>query len=165
MKEGKTRNCPQCGNTVAETDQFCSKCSARLEPPGLWRKFLSRFRFAGRPGPRILNIKKTVTINTIGEDGQTHEYHSLDEVPPGIRAEIEKLQSELMKEKGGSVSVTETSSTEEVTTSAIIKKQSVTEFRIKDASGNQWIYRSLDELPPDVRALVEGAQKQGELEK
>jgi hypothetical protein len=165
MNAGKTMNCPACGNPVAVTDQFCSKCFARLEPPGLWRKFLSLFQFAGQSKPHVLNIKKTVTIKTVGEDGQPHEYRSLDEVPPAMRAEIEKLESEVMKEKGDSVSFTKISPTGNAITSGIIKKQSISVFKIKDASGNERIYHSLDELPPDVRALVERAQKQSDAQK
>jgi hypothetical protein len=159
MNVGKTMNCPQCGIAVAVTDQFCSKCFARLEPPGLWRKFLSLFQFAGQSKPHVLNIKKTVTIKTVGADGQPHEYHSLDEVPPAMRAEIEKLESEVMKEKGDSVSFTETSPMGNAITSGIIKTKSVSVFKIKDASGNEQIYHSLDELPPHIRVLVERAQK------
>ena len=157
MNAGRTMNCPAFGNPVAVTDQFCSKCFARLDPPGFWRKFLSLFRVAGQPRPHVLNIKKTVAIKMVDEDGQPHEYHSRDEVPPGLRAKIEKLESEVMKEKGDSVSFTETSPTGNAITSGIIKKKSVSVFKIKDASGNEWIYHSLDELPPDIRALVERA--------
>lgn len=165
MNAGKTMNCPQCGTAVAVTDQFCSKCFARLEPPGLWRRFLSLFQFAGQSRPHVLNIKKTVTIKTVGEDGQPHEYHSLDEVPPAMRAEIEKLESEVMKEKGDSMSFAETSPMGNAITSGIIKGKSVSVFKIKDASGNERIYHSLDQLPPHIRVLVERAQKQSDPEK
>jgi len=36
----------------------------------------------------------------LDEDGQRHEYHSLDEVPQELREEIEKLEAEAMKETG-----------------------------------------------------------------
>jgi hypothetical protein len=154
MNAGKTMNCPECGNTVAVTDQFCSKCFARLEPPSMWRKlFLSLFQVVNTPQGRILNIKKAVTIKTVGEDGEPHEYHSLDEVPPGMRAEIEKLESEVLKRKGNSITL------------GIIKKESVSVFKIKDTSGNEHIYHSLNEMPPDFRALAERAQKQIDAQK
>jgi hypothetical protein len=162
MNAGKTMNCPGCGNTVAETDQFCSKCFARLEPPGLWRKFLSLFRSVGQSRPVIVNLKKTVTVKTMDKGGERHEYHSLDEVPPELRAEFEKLETEVMKEKGNSASFTETSPAGNAITSGMISKKSVTVFKIKDASGNERIYHSLDELPPDIRALVEGIQKEAD---
>ena len=162
MNAGKTMNCPECGNSVAQTDQFCPKCFARLKPPGLWRKFLSLFQSAGqsRPTRPIIDIKKTVTIRMVGEDGQPHEYHSLDEVPPDLRAEIEKLESDVMKERGESVSFTETSPAGDVTKSKIISQKSLSVFKVKDASGNEQTYQSLDEMPPDIRALFERAQKQ-----
>ena len=163
MNAGQTMNCPECGNTVAVTDQFCSKCFARLEPPGFWRKlFLSLFQVANTPQGRILNIKKAVTIKTVGEDGEPHEYHSLDEVPPGMRAEIEKLESEVLKNEASPSA--ETVEKTEVTP-RIISKKSVSVFKIKDASGNERIYHSLDEMPPDIRALAERAQKQIDAQK
>ena len=138
MNAGKTMNCPECGNTVAETNQFCSKCFARLEPPGFWRKlFLYLFQPVTRRG---VNIHKIITLNTTKivtqRDGVRHEYHSLDEMPPDERARYEQIQSESPKVTGDHV------------------------FKIKDLSGNWRSYQSLDEMPPDIRALVERAQKQ-----
>jgi hypothetical protein len=151
MNAGKTMNCPECGNTVAETDQFCSKCFARLEPPGFWRKlFLSLFQVVNTLQRHILIIKKTATIKTTDKDGRRHECHSLDKAPPELRAEIEKLESEALKEN---------------VTPRMISRKSVSLFKVKDASGNERIYHSLDEMPPDVRALVERAQKQIDAQK
>jgi len=151
MNAGKTMNCPECGNTVAETDQFCSKCFARLEPPGFWRKlFLSLFQVVNTPQGHILTIKKTATIKTTDKDGRRHKYYSLDEASPELRAEIEKLESEALKEN---------------VTPRMISRKSVSLFKVKDASGNERIYHSLDEMPPDVRALVERAQKQIDAQK
>jgi len=158
MDAGKMTNCPQCGNPVAQTDQFCPKCFARLEPPGLWRKILSLFQSAAKSGPRVVNIKKTVTIKMTGADGQTQEYHSLDEAPPEMRAEIEKLEAEVMKERGQAVSLTEKSQTGDKITSRTIIKKNVSVFTIKDASGNERVYHSLDELPPEIREAVKRAQ-------
>jgi hypothetical protein len=151
MNAGQTMNCPECGNTVAVTDQFCSKCFARLEPPGFWQKlFLSLFQVVNTPQGRILNIKKTATIKTTDKYGQRHEYHSLDEAPPELRAEIEKLEAESLKEK---------------VAPGMISQKSVSLFKVKDALGNERIYHSLDEMPPDIRALVERAQKQIDVQK
>ena len=158
MDAGKMTNCPQCGNAVVSTDQFCPKCFTRLEPPGLWRKLLSLFQPAAKSGPRVVNVKKTVTIKMTGADGQTHEYHSLDEAPPEMRAEIEKLEAEVMKEKDQAVSLTERSESGDKITSRTITKKNVSVYRIKDASGNERIYHSLDELPPEIREAVKRAQ-------
>jgi len=152
--------CPACGNVVAVTDQFCPKCFARLKPPGLWRRFLSWFhvQMPGAPRRPLITIKKTIDIRTTDRDGVKHEYHSLDEVPPEMRAEIEKLQAEAMSEKGGSTSITETSPLGSTITSRTFIKKNVSLFKIKDASGNERIYHSLDELPPEIRAAIEQAQ-------
>jgi hypothetical protein len=93
----KNMACPACGNGVAVTDQFCPKCFARLEPPGLWRKFLSLFRVQvpGVSRRPLVTIKKTINIRTTDKDGVKHEYHSLDELPPEIRAAIEKAPDKM----------------------------------------------------------------------
>jgi hypothetical protein len=91
-------NCPECANPVEKDAQFCPKCFARIEPPGFWKRFLCLFQSTGRPRRSIINIKKSVTIKTTDKDGQHHEYHSLEDVPPELRAEIEKLSSEALKE-------------------------------------------------------------------
>jgi len=160
MNAGKTMNCPECGHPAGETDQFCSKCFARLKPPGLWQKFLSLFRSTGasRPARPVINIEKRVTIKTAGEDGQPHEYHSLEEVPPGLRAEIERLESDLMKEKCQSVSFAETSATGNVTKSRIVSRKSFQVFKIKDATGQETIYHSLDEVPREKRSQLENLE-------
>jgi hypothetical protein len=156
--------CPACGTTVAATDQFCPKCFARLEPPNLWRRLLSWFRlhvWVEVPGiqsrPQV-TIKKTVDIRTTDKDGVKHEYHSLNEVPPEIRAKIERLEADALSEKGGSTFVTDTSSAGRTTASGTFITKKISVYRIKDASGNEHIYHSLEELPPEIRAAIEAAQ-------
>ncbi len=153
MNAGQTMNCPGCGNTVAVTDQFCSKCFARLEPSGFWRKlFFSLFQGVNTPQGRILKIKKTATIRTMDKDGQRHEYHSLDEAPPELRAEIEKLESEVLKNEASP-----SAETVEKAKGAprIISKKSYLVYSIKDATGQERIYRSLDEVPWEKRSQIE----------
>jgi len=139
-------NCPACGNAVAETDQFCPKCYARLEPPGLWRKFLSWLAPSGKSSSVLkINVTKNVSIKTSDKDGQHHEYHSLEEAPPELRAEIEKLETEALKDPPApGVTVT---------------RKTFSTFKIQDASGNEKVYHSLDEMPPEIRAAIEEAQK------
>jgi hypothetical protein len=151
--------CPQCGHIVAATDQFCPKCFARLEPPGLWRKFLSLFRAANAPRRPLISIQKTVDIRTTDKDGVRHEYRSLDEAPPELREEIKKLESEALGETGASTSVTETSREGNATTSRMFIKRNVSVYKIKDAAGNERIFHSLDELPPEIRAAFEKSRE------
>jgi hypothetical protein len=152
-------NCPECGNQVGDSDPFCPKCCACIEPLSLWRTFLSLFQRAARPGPHIVNIKKSVTIKTVGRDGEHHEYHSMDDVPPEIRSEIEALEEEAKKEKGNELSVTETSQTADAITSSIIRRKNVSVFKFIDASGVEHIYHSLDEMPPEIRTAIEQAKE------
>jgi len=145
--------CPDCGNPVEEAAQFCPKCFARIEPPTFWQKLLRLFQSKGGFRKPIISIKKAVSINTTDEHGQHHEYHSLEEVPPELRKEIEKLESEALKE---SLSF---SSSDGLTTK-IISRKKASLFRVEDASGNERIYHSLDELPPEIRAAFERARNE-----
>jgi hypothetical protein len=158
--------CPACGTTVAVTDQFCPKCFARLEPTGLWRKFLPLFqtsnRASNKPRRPLITIKKTVEIRTTDKDGIKHEYHSLDEVPPEMRAEFEKLESAALGEMGASSSAMETSPEGDATKSRIVSKKNVSVYKVRDASGNERIYHSLEELPPEIRAAFEKARNKME---
>jgi hypothetical protein len=138
-------NCPECGNMVEKDAQFCPKCFARIEPPSLWRRLLSLFQVTGQPTRPILTLKKTISVKTVDKDGQRHEYNSLDEVPPELRAEMEKLEAAALKDGTNS-------------SSTLISRTKSEVYKIKDASGNERIYHSLDELPPEIRAAVEQAQ-------
>lgn len=146
--------CPECGNVVAVTDQFCSKCYARLEPPSLWQKLSSLFQFATRPGPRGVNLKKTVTFKTMGKAGERQVFHSLDEVPPELRTEFEKLQSEVMRGRGIASPPTGISQTGQAIPPVIIGEKTVSMYKLKDAAGNERVYHSLDELPPEIQQVM-----------
>jgi hypothetical protein len=141
-------NCPECGVPVEPDARFCPQCFARIEPPGLWRRFLSLFQATGSPaGPRrIVTLKKSVTIKTADEAGVKHEYHSLDELPPELRAEVKELEAQALKENVASAHT-------------VISRTKSEIYKIKDAAGNERIYHSLDELPPEIRAAVEQARK------
>jgi hypothetical protein len=148
-------NCPECGNPVENADKFCPKCYARIEPPGLWRRFLSLFQPSGKSTAHVFDIKRSVTIKTVGKDGERHEYHSLAEVPPELRSEIETLEVDASKEQADALTAQITDGTR----LNFISKKSVTVFKIKDASGKERVYHSLEELPPEIRAAVEKAQR------
>jgi len=151
-------NCVGCGQPVEKDAQFCPKCFARIEPPNLWRRFLSMFQAPVRPVRRIVNIEKTVNIKTTDKDGQVHEYHSLEEAPPEIRAELERLEAEALKEKGETI----VSQTSAGATSKIISEKKVSLFKVIDASGQERTYHSLDEMPPEIRAAMEQAQEKND---
>ena len=147
----KTMVCPKCGNVVMVTDQFCSKCFERLERPAFWRRIGAWFKSAFKPGVHTLVLKKNVRLETIDKQSVKHAYHSLDEVPPEYRGAFEKLQSEMDAKAQSQSSDVSKDAPQEGT---IIRKN-FQEFRFKDASGNEQVYHSLDEMPPETRALIE----------
>ena len=110
-----------------------------------------------KPGPNV--VKKSVTIRTVGEDGQEHEYSSMEEVPPEIRSEIEALEKEAAQEKGSELSITETSQEGNAITSKIIRRKNVSVYKIIDDSGVERTYHSLEEMPPEIRTAVEEAER------
>ena len=150
-------NCPACGTPVEKDAPFCPKCYACIEPPSLWQRFLRLFQTSGKPRRPFITIKKTVRIKTTDEHGQRHDYHSLQELPPELRAEIEKLESEAVKE-----GLSSPSSSSDGLTTKIVSKKTYSVFKIKDASGSEKVYHSLDELPPEIRAAWEKAQQKPE---
>ena len=98
----------------------------------------------------MISIQKTVSITT-DEAGQHREYHSLEELPPELRKEIQKLESEALKEGLRSVS------SDGLTTTIHSRKQASL-FQVKDADGNERVYHSLEEMPPEIRAALEQVQ-------
>jgi hypothetical protein len=43
-------------------------------------------------------------------------------------------------------------------TGTFITRKTISVFRVKDASGKARVYHSLDELPPDIRTILQKAQ-------
>jgi hypothetical protein len=148
MDPSKTMTCPACGNVVAVTDQFCSKCYARLEPPTFWRRLGSWFRSALKVGPHTLVIKRRESFRTISKQGEAQVYHSLDQVPPEFRAEVGKLQAAAVKALEGASSP------------GIVVQNEIRVFKFKDIFGKEQVYHSLEEMPPEQRALFEKARGQ-----
>jgi hypothetical protein len=109
-----------------------------------------------KPGSSV--VKKSITIKTVGEDGEEHEYSSLEEVPPEFRAEIETLERDAMQARGKELSVTERSQTGNAITSTIIHRKNVSVYKIVDESGVERVYHSLEEMPPEIRAAIAEAE-------
>ena len=156
MDASKTMACPECGNVVAATDQFCSKCFARLERRNFWRRLGSWFQSAFKPGLHTRVIKRKVSLQTISKQGEQHVYRSLDEVPPEFRADFEKLQSEVTK--GLDTELRSVDVLKDAPKPGIIVRKEIRVFKFKDASGKEQVYHSLDEMPPERRALFEKVQ-------
>ena len=102
-------------------------------------------------------VKNSVTIKTVGEDGEQCEYSSMEEVPPEIRSEIEALEKKAAQETGNELSVTETSPAGNAITS-ITHRKSISVYKIIDDSGVERTYHSLEEMPPEIRAAIAGME-------
>ena len=105
-------------------------------------------------------VKNSVSIKTVGADGEQHEYSSMAEVPPELRSDLEALEKEAAQETGDQLSVTETSAAGNAITSKIIHRKSISVYKIVDESGVERTYHSLEEMPPELRAAVAAAEKQ-----
>jgi hypothetical protein len=105
-----------------------------------------------RPQSNVV-VKKTVSIKTVGPDGEEHEYSSMEDVPPEVRAELESLE----KEKGTELSVEETSQQGSTFTSKVIRRKDVSVYTVVDKTGVEQTYRSLEEMPREIREAFEKA--------
>lgn len=148
--------CPDCGIEVERDAKFCPKCFARIEQPGLLCRIMDFFKTTSKPGVHVVRSEKTVNIVTVDKDGNRHEYHSMNEVPLAMRAQFEKLESEVLKDESGLFTL-ETLKELKGSPGIISKKSSAT-YKIKVGSGEEHIYHSLDEVPPEMRSLMEKMQ-------
>jgi hypothetical protein len=103
-------------------------------------------------------VKKSVIIKTVGEDGEQHEYSSMEEAPPKIRAEIEAIEREAAQQRGNELSVKETSQAGNAITLKKIHRMNISVYKITDDSGVERTYHSLEEMPPEIRAAIAEAE-------
>ena len=149
MDLSKTMVCPKCGHVVMVTDQFCSKCFERLERPSFWRRLGAWFQSAFKPGLHTMVLKKNIQFQTTDKQNVKHIYRSLDEVPPEFRDVFKKFT------KGMDASPQSSGVSKDMPESGIIVRKNIQEFKFKDKTGTEQVYHSLDEMPPETRALFE----------
>src|SRR6266576_2064286 len=93
--------CSDCGHEVTAADRFCPKCCSVIRPPSLWQRFVAMFQ--RRNSFTIVEAKKVATVLTTEivteRGGERHVYHSIEELPPEQRAEIERLKAEALGSK------------------------------------------------------------------
>jgi hypothetical protein len=112
--------------------------------------------------PQTTIMKKSVSIRTTDADGTQHEYSSMEEAPPEIRSQLEALEKEAAQQKGSAISITESSQRGSTFTSKVIQQKNVSVYKIVDESGAERTYHSLEEMPPEIRAAFEEAEKKTE---
>ena len=120
--------CPECRSQVADGQESCPECRFQIRKPGLLRRLRDFFSGA--------NTKTLVTSRTLENvtfvdtaTGKRQVFNSFDEVPSEIRAKIQEAQAQ-----GG-----------------IVSQKSSVVFRGVDGQE----YYSLEEMPPDIRAMYE----------
>jgi hypothetical protein len=109
--------------------------------------------------PQTTIMKKSVSITTTDADGTQHEYSSMEEAPPEIRSQLEALEKEADQQKGDAISITESSQQGSTFTSKVIQHKNISVYKIVDESGVEHTYHSLEEMPPEIRAAFEEAEK------
>jgi hypothetical protein len=105
-------------------------------------------------GSHVTTIDKSVTIETVGEDGERHVYHSMEELPPEIRSKLEALEAEAKDAKRKESFTTNTQQTGNSFTIKSVRRQEVSVYKIIDESGVDRTYHSLEEMPPEIRAAI-----------
>lgn len=163
MDLSKTMVCPKCGNVVAVTDQFCSRCYERLERPSIWRRLGAWFQSAFKPGVHTLVTSKKERFQTSDRQNVKHVYRSIDEVPPQLREAFEKLQSGSAKGLDVSQLLSELLKGAQKP-GTVVSRKDFQEFRIQDETGKEQVYHSLDEMPPELREAFEKAKPEATTE-
>jgi hypothetical protein len=122
--------CTQCGAAVEEGLSTCPRCFTPITKPGLFRRLLNAL-FASR----LITVKTVIRAETKEQitvpdpaTGQPRVFHSLDEVPPEIRAKFQ----------------------ESLTTS-----QANFSFTYRSPDGKEQTFHSLEEMPANVRTMYE----------
>lgn len=104
-------------------------------------------------------VKKSTTIRTTDADGKEHQYSSMEQVPPEIRSQLEALEKEVAQQKGNEILITENTQQGNTVTSKTIQQNNIYVYKVVDESGAERTYHSLDEMPPEIRAAFEEAEK------
>jgi hypothetical protein len=102
---------------------------------------------------------KSISISTVDEDGQRQEYSSMEAVPPELRSEIEALEKEAAQQASNETPLIQTSKKGSIVTKTLTRKKSLSVYKITDESGAEQTYHSLEEIPPELRAAIEEAEK------
>lgn len=100
---------------------------------GLLRRLLEAFGFGGRDDALVIHRSETFEIHDPAT-GAVRRYDDRSQLPPSVRRALDGGQSV------GEVTESRTGVTQE--------------YRVVDADGNLRVYMSLDEMPPEIRAML-----------
>jgi hypothetical protein len=140
-----TRHCEKCGAEIAEGWTVCRSCFEPVKREGIlsrWLQFFGGTRASSEKlspgGGTKVNVKLSERIKIRDPlTGELREYHSLDEVPVEYREKIRQARQAALSGQGGNV------------------------ISVTDASGKVQTYQSVEEMPPELRALYEKALGKG----
>lgn len=140
--------CPKCGAEVEDTWPVCRKCFEPVKRPGILSRLLRalRARFnitVSTSSSTVPGFMRTFTLNQTyktrdATTGEMREYHSLDEVPEPYREQLRRAQQAALSQD-------------------VFSAKQTTKITWTDSSGTTHHCDSLDELPPQIRALYEKA--------
>jgi hypothetical protein len=138
--------CSKCGAEVEEGWTACRHCFEPVKREGIFSHFLRSLGVqvnvsvskdpGGKSGVMFTqNIRSATFKVRDSKTGETREYHSIEEVPEEYREKVRQAWK-MADFKTSSTRITWT-----------------------DSSGTVHHYNSVDELPPDVRALYEKSRE------
>ena len=137
---------------MEDTWPVCRKCFEPVKRPGflsrLFRALRSRFNITVSTSSTAVPgfTSRTLTFHTNQSfkirdavTGEMREYHSLDEVPEPYREQLRQAQQAALSGQD------------------LFSAKQTTKITWTDSSGTVHHCNSLDELPPEIRALYEKA--------
>lgn len=158
-------NCSQCGLHIPEGAQTCPNCRAPVRQPGFLERLFGWLAPARQPTIHRQVIRKTEIkeqpFQIVEATGQQQVYRSLEEVPPELRSTVEEALRAAASgaAAGGKVRVTVKIEESRRTVSPAATQDAKVRITVKDASGQERTYHSVEEMPPEIRALYERARQ------
>jgi hypothetical protein len=100
-------------------------------------------------------VERSEKITMVDREGNRREYRSVEELPPAQRAQMEKLREDALK---GQEDLLQGLAAAKGDKPGLISRQTTSIYRVRDAAGNERVFHSLEELPPEMRAALQRAQ-------
>ena len=136
-------NCPKCGTPHSPDSNYCPRCGERLAAD-----IGSAFEIASSSSP--------ASATGSDERATTRTYHSLDEMPPDVRAKFEDMMRQCATHRDDAKGTLT-----ELPDGAMRHVTQRFSVRFVDASGQEQVHHCdfPDQMPPEIRALWSRAQQ------
>jgi hypothetical protein len=142
--------CQQCGAKLKEGMDLCGVCYTLVRKPGFWQRLAAGIGKWFTPRESGVMMEQVVTAKRIEyadpATGEKRVVHSLEELPPELRAQLEALRNG------------------DPAAAGVVQSGQVTwkwtgaqtgPFNFHDAAGQTRTYQSIAEMPKEVRAMFE----------